>query len=125
MNLISAKTVDQITLKGIKVDWQKHDGSVKVITLTDADGKSVTIKTATSYSDSIAVLVPEPPKKADRFVLHGEVAGITIKKAFEYENDAKEAMQVFDGRGDLEITKALVPVDDAGAITIPEDDIPF
>jgi mannose-6-phosphate isomerase-like protein (cupin superfamily) len=124
MNLISAKTTDQIALKGIKVDWQKHDGSVKLLTLTDVDGKTVTIKTASSYSDSISVLVPEPPKKADRFVLHGEVAGIAIKKAFESEHEAKEAMYVFDGRGELEITKAEVTVDDGGVVD-GLDDLPF
>jgi hypothetical protein len=124
MNLITAKTVEQIALKGLKIDWQKHDGGVRTVVLTDVDGRSVTITRANSYSETLTVLIPEPPKKAQRFVLHGEVAGITIKKAYDTEAEANTAISEFGGRGEFEITKTEVIVDDAGQPS-GLDDMPF
>ncbi len=124
MNLITAKSLDQVSLAGVVVDWQKHDGNIKLLTLTDSTGKTLTIKVANSYSDNLSILVPQPPKKEIRHVLHGEVAGIPIKKAYETPEVAEMVMSNFASHAsNLTITPTEVVVDDDGEVV--SDDFPF
>lgn len=123
MNLITIKSLDQAKLDGINITWEKHDSSVRAVTFTDKAGNSVTVANPGSYASHVNILVPEPPKMEDRYVLHGTVAGIEIKKAFESEHEAESARREFPSNGNLEITKASVIVDDAGEVAT--DDIPF
>lgn len=122
MNLITAKAISDINLKGLKLAWEKHDSTIKFITLTDVDGVTIRISSI-PYGDGIKVLVPEPPKKTDKYFLHGEIAGIPLKKAFDTEREAKDAADDLGSAAVVQITKAEVTVDEAG---VPDmDEVPF
>lgn len=125
-NLVTAKSLDQIKIEGVSIDWERHDGNVRILKIADAKGNMITIKASNTYSESLAVLIPEPPKFEDRWVLSGTVANIAIRKPFRYEHEANTARDQFPSNADLTVQKASLPVGDNGEeIAPPPDEIPF
>ncbi len=125
-NLVTAKTLDQIALKGIKADWVRHDGQIIELRLTDEAGRTVTVFRTNDYSRTISVMIPEPPKMVPMHVLHGEVAGIPIKKAFEHDYEAANARNQFPIDADLAIDKVELPADGDGVVQPEADELnPF
>lgn len=123
-NLVTAKTLDEVKLSGVRISWEKQDGSVRSVTLTDGDGNMARITRANSYSEAISVLIPEPPKFEDRWVLHGEFAHVAINRAFPTEREAQAARDEFPNHASLEITKKSLAVSDGKLVEEPSD-IPF
>ena len=124
-NLVTAKSIDQVKIEGVKLEWERHDGSVRLLRITDAKGGTVTIKAGPSYTESVIVLVPEPPKMEDRWVLLGEVAGIPIRKAFKHEHEARSAYEEFPAGADLKVEKQVIAVDPHDGEAQADDPIPF
>lgn len=125
-NLVTAKSLSDVKLSGLRFEWQKHDGQVKTVTLTDEHGNVAIIKCAATYTDTLTVMVPEPPKKAQRWIVSGTFAGIAIRKAFETSQEARAARDEFPSTADLTVEMAEVTVDDEGSeIDAPPEEIPF
>lgn len=126
--LQTIKSLDECKLEGVTLSWEKIDGQVRSVTLTDQSGNIVKMSKANTYSDAIAVLVPAPPVMEDRWVLSGELPGsIFIRKAFKHQYEADEAKAALNGSGDgLKVEKLKMPVDDAGKAEFDEPaEIPF
>lgn len=114
MNLVSVKNASDIKLAGVSIEFERNDNALTAVRISDPDGNFIIIKNVNAYSNSVAVMVKEPPKTEERFLLKGEFAGIKINQAFEHRHEADQAMRKFDGDGDFEIIPIQVQVDDEG-----------
>lgn len=122
MDLITVKDVSQVKISGVELSWEKHDGNIQSVTITDMEGNTVTIKRPDSYSSGIVALIPKPPKMEEKFLLTGTYVGVEIKKVFNNKREAESTMASFIG-GELEIKRVIVAVNDDGEII--SDEAPF
>jgi len=127
MNLISVKTAADIKLNGVGIEFEKNDSAIVGVKITGTDGNFIVIKATNSYSASIAVMIKEPPKMEDKFLLSGTFAGVSIKQTFEDRHEAEAALRKFNDDGDLTITPVQVPlVEDISPVAgTHADDVPF
>lgn len=100
------------------VVFDRVDNNVVAVTF-NVGGKFLRVEKGVSYSDALKILVEEPPKFQDKFVLQGVYAGIPVKLEFDEEYDATnklnelKATEPYSATPDeynLEITKIAVEV---------------
>ena len=125
MKLVTSKTpLKDLTAfldgTGIETDVTEVDSGIRMITLTK-DGKILSLKQASSYSENIGVLVTPPPKMVEKWFCRGTAFDLPINRSFEHEYQAIELKNKFQRRADdcgesdqvsLEIIKESVEVND-------------
>ncbi|MDR3439852.1 hypothetical protein [Telmatospirillum sp.] len=128
-SFISAKTPAEIALKGVTVEFEKNDGNVVAVLITDAAGRQVKIEKTETYGTGIKVLIPEPPKKEERFILSGTVGGgkVKVREVFEHEGDAEAVKTTLGYDADVKIDKSEVDILDDGTVSMEalDEAIPF
>ena len=82
------KTEAEVPLKGVRVDFETVDGSVRGVTVTDADGRFIRVVRPDSYGNAIEVLVKAKPIMKTLFRVADEEMGIS--KDFEERHEADE-----------------------------------
>lgn len=135
MNLVSVKSLNELRLSGVTFDWVKEDKGIKEVIVRDIDGAEARIKVATTYSDTLKVLIPQPLEAVDRYVLEGKFLGLTpVKEVFEHEHEANDKLREYsDAAGygkdvGLTVKKVKAKVGDDGAakaIVTDDGDVPF
>lgn len=135
MNLISAKSLNDIRLSGVTFDWVKEDKGIKEVIIRDIDGAEARIKIAATYSDTLKVLIPQPLETADRFLLEGKFLGLMpVKEVFEHEHEANDKLREYsDAAGygkdvGLTVKRVKAKVTDGGtvkAVVTDDGDVPF
>lgn len=113
MELNKAKSAADVKLEGLLVEFERHDGNLKAVLLTDASGRRVKIAVDSYYS--MDVLIPSPPKKVTKFRLTGEVLGMKLEELYETKPPAQrrrielaEALSIDDD----EARDALFPIEE-------------
>lgn len=130
MNLMTAKTLNELSLAGISLDWIKEDNSIKEVRLSDSKGAQIVIRSS-QYGDALKVMIPAPPVKEARWAVVGKFLDVAdIRDVFVNEYEAKERLADYEQKAGnretgLTVKKVSVTVDDAGAATAPVDEIPF
>ena len=93
MNLQSVKKATDITLRGVMIEIDNHNGSPRVITLRDANGGLVQI----TGTYGIDILAPAPPKMVKKHRLSGKFAGLAeVSEDFDNEWDAKARLRDYE-----------------------------
>lgn len=103
-----------VELAGVKFAFEREDGAIRRITITDANGKSVRVA-ALPYGNGVEVYLPVPPPKVEKFVVEAEVAGMPLKAAFDERHEAEQKKNELSYAG---VTATVTPA------TV-DDDIPF
>jgi hypothetical protein len=138
MNLTTVKTLKEVHLAGITVEWTKEDKSVKEIRLRDTNGGRLVIRAGT-YGDVLKVMVPQAFEEEDRFVLSGRFLDLCdVREFFESKYDAEAKLGEYRtkaGHADhgLTVEQVSVQINDAGqvieqqkgAAKTTDDEIPF
>jgi len=135
-NLVSIKSISEVALHGVKVDWTKEDKNIKEIRFRDSNGGHVVIRAGT-YGDVLKIMIPQPYEEADRYLLSGKLLGLTeVREYFEdkyaAENKLSEYADQIRGEHGLTVAKVKVKIDEAGEVAetaasnpSTEDDIAF
>lgn len=121
MNLVSVKSLSEVALHGVKIDWTKEDKTIKEIRLHDGNGGRVVIKLGESYTNSLKVMVPQPFEEADRYLLAGDLAGLTTVREFfddkySAENKLSDYAEKVRGEHGLTVKKVKVMINEAGDV---------
>lgn len=123
VNFVSVKTLSEIKLEGVTVDWVKEDKTVKEVIVRDTKGNQIQIKVGATYSDALKILVHQPFEEVNRFVLEGTFLGLSpVEEFFENEWEAKAKLEEYSGRAaygsevGLKVTPVKVRVDEDGKV---------
>jgi hypothetical protein len=108
------KKGSEVELAGVKIAFEREDGTIKRLTLTDANGKVVRVA-STMYGNGLEVFTPAPPPVVEKFTVKGEVAGLPIVAQFDERIDAEVKASALSRAG-IEVTVEPEQV---------VDDIPF
>ena len=130
-NLISVKSLNELHLNGVKIDWVKEDASVKEVRFHDGNGGRLVIRVG-DYGSTLKVMVCKPHEEVDRWRLHGKLADLAdISEHFDDEYQAQERLREFESKvrceSGLTISKVKVKVNDGGEVvnSTTDDDIQF
>lgn len=105
----TAKSRQDFTLAGVDTAIEEQNGSVTKVTITDANGKSLSF----SSVYGMTVLVPKEPEKETKHVVTGTIAKVPVREVFDDSYTALER--------ERELTRAGAEVE-----TAPEEvEIPF
>jgi hypothetical protein len=74
---VSVKKNERVVLKGVDVFRRYDDNELRVILLTDADGRSLEIQ-AMPFGQVLKLMRPAPPELVKRFRLTGRIGGHEI-----------------------------------------------
>lgn len=113
MKFKSVKKASEVTLDGVRVEFDMVDGSIKAVTLTDPKGNVVR---CAERGYNFYVEVPAPPETEKKFKLSGTVLGLPVEKVFDERHEADDELRRLesDVRGDdniaLKIEQIEVPV---------------
>lgn len=122
MNLVSIKSLSEVQLDGVNLDWTKEDKSIKELRIRDKNGGRLIVR-AGSYGDTLRVMVPQPYEEDDRWCLSGKFLGLfDVSEYFESEYDAKDKLRDYSAKAPhgeehgLSIQKVRVKINDAGKV---------
>ena len=107
MNLVSVKDADKLPPVGVRVSFEKVDGNIHSVTISDEGGNFFVVKKTNTYSDTLGIFIKEPPKSVDKFLLKGVYAGVNIEKYFDDEWEATSALGQFP-TSDVTVEKVTV-----------------
>lgn len=109
------KKGSDVSLEGVTMEFEREDGSIKRVTITDAKGNRVRLSGA-QYGNGLGVFTPAPPPMKEQHVVKATVAGLPIEARFDDLSGANAKAR--------ELIQAGV---DADVVTVeePDIDIPF
>lgn len=87
MKFKTIKKASDVTLEGIKVEFEMLDGSVKGLTLTDSKGSLLRVM---ERGYNICVEIPAPPETENKWKLSGTLLGLPVEKVYDNDWEAKE-----------------------------------
>lgn len=123
MKLKIVKEVEEVALSGVNVEFTQVGGAITTVTFKDAEGRLLVIQKGESYTGSLNVLIPEPPKSEERFFVVGRFMDmIDVEEAFESEYEAKDRLTAYERKtgayneSGLKIEKRVVLVASTGQI---------
>ena len=85
---------------GIAVDALEVDNGLRTLTFTSLTGKVINLQKAGQYSESLSILVPEPPKIVQKWFVRGTAFDLPIVRSFEYQHEAEALKRKFENRAD-------------------------
>lgn len=94
-------------LAGVSIALDIEDNRIRGLTLTDAEGATLTIRHQ-DYS-GLRLLAPVPPVERERFRLHGTAAGVAIDQTFDAVREAEQAKRMLES-GDGENALTIEPL---------------
>lgn len=98
MKLVYAKSGHEIDIPGVDIEFITVNSAILEVIIR-GPGTFAKILRGESYNKSLEVLIPEPPKEVDRWVLAGKFIGITdVMEIFESEREAKDRLEEFQDK---------------------------
>lgn len=123
MKLKTVKEAAEVALVGVEFEMTQVNGSITAVTVKDIAGRFVTITKGDSYGDVLRVMIPEPPKSAERFYVVGRYMDLTdVEECFETKVEADARLRVYEARtgsyGEcgLKVEKRVVLVAPSGEV---------
>lgn len=123
MKLKTIKDAAEIILDGVKVDLTHVNGAITAITITNPAGRFLVIQKGDVYGDTLRVMIPEPPKAEERFVVVGRYLGmVDVEEEFETDLEATQRISEYErktgsyGESGLKVERRVVLVSPSGEI---------
>jgi len=126
MKLVSIKSVNEIHLPSVRVEFEKENDTIVGVQLTNENGDAFFIRGAESYARSVKIFRRQDFETKQVHRLQGTVLGIKVSEDFDNEYDAstrRDSILARDPSAELAIVEQTIKVDDAGHAV--ETDIPF
>lgn len=124
----NAKAASAVKLKGVEIEFDLVDKTLKAVLIRDMAGNICRV--AIEDYNQLRCLIPAGPVKEKRHVLHGTTPLGKFREAFESKYEAESRQTEIDGMFrkdvDLKIECAEVEVDESGEPKAESlSDIPF
>lgn len=113
------KTVNKISeihflQDGITLDGAEDESGIRRLILTTAAGDYLEIEKRSSYSECVSVSIPAPPNMVTKWMLIGEVLGLSVSESFDHEYEAHDRKNELSGhlddsKFDLAVTEQQIP----------------
>ena len=126
MNLTAIKNLSEINLTGaVKFELTTEDKNFKELRITDEKDNFIIVKPASSYSETLKILIP---KFEDRWLLSGDFLGVAkIEEYFDDEYSAERRLEEYQAKtvNDTGLAISKVTVKSNEQIVKTDDEIPF
>lgn len=112
MKLIKAVNSQDVSLTGVKVDFQMVDGKIEAVVVTDVNGKFIRIVKDGTYSDHLKVLVEEPVEYTTVYKLTVKIDdGVSVYKLDSKEKLERKIQSLYISEADYTVEEVQVEVE--------------
>ena len=129
MKLVKAVNSQDVTLTGVKVDFQVVDGKIEAVVVTDASGRFIRIVKDGTYSDHLKVLVEEPVEYTTIYKLTVKIDdGVSVYKLDSKEKLEHKIQSLYLEEGQYSVEEIQVEVEKnllGQTLAVDTDSIPF